>query len=150
MSKHDTVKKKKKTITENNIFTKTKFEHFFTWQKKKKKKERNTSGSQARKEKKKNLTINKTCVCDPHSLNISLLNLGHEGEEEEEKKKERERQKQRDIKIFWTQSRQLTFYKLSVNIYEPTFPSSFSETHQPLLMRPHAFSQRENMALIKI
>ena len=116
MSKHDTVK----TITENNILQKQKIEHFSRDK---------TSGSQAKK-KKKNLTINKTCVCDPHSLNISFKPIGDEGRGEK---------MNRDYKI-WTQSRQLTFYKLSVNIYEPTLPSSFSEIHQPLLMRPHAFS----------
>jgi len=74
MSKHDTVK----TITEQNILQ-NKFEHFHVTK---------TSGSQAKK-KKKNLTINKTCVCDPHSLNI--FNLDHEGEEKKkESKRERE------------------------------------------------------------
>lgn len=56
MSKHDTVK----TITEQNILQ-NKLKHISRDK---------TSGSQAKKKKKKNLTINKTCVCDPHSLNI--------------------------------------------------------------------------------
>ena len=57
MSKHDTVKKPSQKITflQKQIGT-------FSRDK--------TSGSQAKKKKK--LTINKTCVCDPHSLNISL------------------------------------------------------------------------------
>lgn len=78
---------------------------------------------------KKNLTINKTCVCDPHCLYI-FFNLVHW---EEGKKR-----KKGDYKI-WTQSRQLTVYKLSVNIYETTFHPAFLKYTSPFT-RPHAFS----------
>lgn len=38
----------------------------------------------------------------------------------------------------------LTFYKLSVNIYEPTLHPAFLK-YNSLLTRPHAFFQRENL-----
>lgn len=80
MSKHDTVK----TITEQNILQKQTKKMNISRDK--------TSGSQAFKkkeeikEKKINLTINKTCVCDPHCLYISF-NLVHW--EERRRKKRR-------------------------------------------------------------
>lgn len=52
MSKHDTVKKKKKPSQKITFLQKQNL-NIFSRDKKKKKKERNTSGSQARKEKKK-------------------------------------------------------------------------------------------------
>ena len=100
MSKHDTVKKKKKTSQKITFLQKQNLNIF---SRDKKKKETHRVHKLEKKKKQKNLTINKTCVCDPHSLNISFLNLGHEGEEE--KKKERERDRNRETTKYFGHSR---------------------------------------------
>lgn len=69
-----------------------------------------TSGSQAKKQKqnkqvKKNLTINKTCVCDPHCLYI-FFNLVH-WEEGKKKKKEKKRRLQNLDTVETTDSLQI-------------------------------------------
>lgn len=71
MSKHDTVK----TITENNILQKQNLNIFSRDKTKGVHKLKRGDGKKTPKQ----LTINKTCVCDPHSLNISFLSLGDEG-----------------------------------------------------------------------
>lgn len=91
MSKHDTVR----TITENKTVQKQRGVHVTK-----------TSATQAKEG--GDHTINKNLRLRP-AQSIFQLNLGHEEEEEKETTKK------------WTQSRRLTFYKSSVNIYEPAF-----------------------------